>query len=259
MQQLDGAPVTAQDLQPLAMLGFAHFTTVRVDDGLVRGLAMHLERLVRDARTLFDVDLDADLVRERIRAAIADESSSVTVRITLFDPALRLERPGADASPSILVTPRPASDDELPPITLQSVRFGRDTPELKHTGLFGALYRRRLAQRAGFDDALFVDGGGRISEGPTWNIGFVQGDRVIWADGDALPGVTRDLLDSVAGETSAEYVSLERLGSMDAAFATSSGVGVRPITAVDDVSWPTDHPALDRLRHAYRGISGEPL
>ena len=33
---------------------------------------------------------------------------------------------------------------------------------------------QRLAQRAGFDDAVFVDAGGAFSEGPTWNLGFID-------------------------------------------------------------------------------------
>ncbi|WP_029151382.1 aminotransferase class IV [Microbacterium indicum] len=259
MQQLDGASAAPGDLQALAMIGFAHFTTMRAESGAVRGLGLHLDRLARDARLLFDAELDPDLVRRRIRDALADEPAVATVRVTLFDPDLRLERTGADAHPRILVTPRPAAPGAGAPLRVRSVRFGRDVPELKHTGMFGALYRRRQAQRDGFDDAVFVDAAGRLSEGPTWNIGFVQGDRVVWPDGGALGGVTRDLLAEVAGESATEPVTLERAGVMDAAFATSSGAGVRPIVGIDGAAFPAAHPVFERLSAAYEAIPGEPI
>lgn len=250
MQQLDGGPVDPADLQALALLGFGHFTTMLVERGSTRGLALHLGRLAADARTLFDADLDEDLLRRRIRDAIADEPETVLARITVFDPDLTLTRPGADAHPRILVTPRPAAVGPAAPMRVRSARFGRQAPEIKHTGLFGALHQRRLAQRAGFDDAVFVDDEGLVSEGPTWNIGFVRGDDVVWAAGPALPGVTQAL---IARGRSAP-VRLDDLASMDAAFATSAGTGIRPITAIDAHSWPAEHPAFDRIRDGYAAV-----
>ncbi|WP_156761651.1 aminotransferase class IV family protein [Microbacterium karelineae] len=258
MQQIDGGPVAAPDLQALAFTGLGHFTTMLVENGRVRGLPLHLARLVTDARTLFDAALDEGVLRERIRAAIADEPAAVVVRVTIFDPALTLTNPGADAHPRILVSPRPAPTGAPAPMRVRSVPFGRQAPEIKHTGLFGALHQRRIAQRAGFDDALFVDDDGILSEGPTWNIGFVSGDEVVWAGGDALPGVTRALLAEVAGGRT-EPVRVNELARMDAAFATSSGAGIRPIASIDDRAWPTDHPTFARLRTAYAAIPGNPL
>lgn len=252
MEQLDGTPPTAADLRALAFAGLGHFTTVRVESGGVRGLGQHLDRLADDSRALFDTELDLDLVRARIRSAIADEPAVVLVRVTVFDPALTLERPGADAAPRILISPRPASTGVLPPLRLRSVRFGRQTPEIKHTGLFGAVRERRLAQRAGFDDALFSDDAGRISEGPTWNIGFVRDGEVVWAAGEALPGITRALLDGRS-----ETVELAHLPRLDAAFVTSSGVGIRPVAAIDDRAFPTDHPRFGDLRTAYAAVALE--
>ncbi|MGO1467022.1 aminotransferase class IV [Microbacterium gubbeenense] len=249
MELIDGLPPSAADMRALAFAGLAHFTTMRVHRGGVRGLARHLDRLVIDGRALFDIALDTDLVRRRIREAIADEPENVIVRVTLFDPSLTLERPGADASPRILVSPRGAPSGSPSPLRVRSTRFGRQSPEIKHTGLFGSLYERRLAQRAGFDDAVFVDAAGRLSEGPTWNLGFVHDGDVIWADGDALQGVTRTLVGGAS-----ETVALDDLPRMDAAFASGSGAGIRPIASIDEVTWPTDHPAFDRVRAAYASV-----
>lgn len=252
MELIDGLAPSAADFRALAFAGLGHFTTVRAHRGGVRGLGLHLDRLVADCRALFDADLDPDLVRQRIREAIVDEAETVIVRVTLFDPALTLERPGADATPRILVSPRPAPTGSPSPLRVRSAVFGRQDPEIKHTGLFGALYERRLAQRAGYDDAVFVDAGGRLSEGPTWNIGFVREGEIVWPDGDALAGVTQALIGGAS-----EIVSLADLPGFHAAFATGSGAGIRPIAAIDEHSWQADHPAFDRIRKSYAAVPFE--
>ncbi|CAM5600180.1 hypothetical protein SGLAM104S_07946 [Streptomyces glaucescens] len=76
-----------------------------------------------------------------------------------------------------------------------TVAYERDVPQVKHVGLFGALHARRTAQLAGYGDALFVDRDGRVSEGTTWNVGFVDRDgTVVWPRAEVLPGVTMELL-----------------------------------------------------------------
>lgn len=258
MQLLDGAPASATDLQPLALTGFGHFTTMRVERGGVRGLARHLARLARDCRTVFRVELDIATVRDQLRAAIADEPDPVVVRVTVFDPRLGVERPGAEARPRVLMTPRLAAPARPPALRVRTVRFARELPAVKHTGLFGALLARAEAQRDGWDDAVFADDAGRLAEGPTWNLGFVRDGGVVWPAADTLPGVTAALLDdalraqSVPSSTAA--VTPADLPRMDAAFATNAGFGVRPIASIDGVAWDPAHPALERLETAYLGI-----
>ena len=252
---MDGLPPEPAEIRALAFAGLAHFTTVLVEEGRVRGLDRHLGRLVTDARNLFGHDLDTDLVRHRIREAIADEADRVIVRVTLFDPALTLERPGADAHPRILVSPRPAAHGSARPLRVRSTVFGRQHPQIKHTGLFGSLYERRLAQRAGFDDAVFVDADGSFSEGPTWNLGLIDADGgLVWPDGDALGGVTRELIASVVPGRSARVSALD---GFVAAFSTGSGAGIRPIASIDDAAFVVSHPTLARIREAYAGIPAE--
>jgi len=54
-----------------------------------------------------------------------------------------------------------------------AVRYDRDLSAVKHVGLFGTVYHRRQAQRAGFDDVLFLAADSRITEGATWNSAFL--------------------------------------------------------------------------------------
>ncbi|MEK8144253.1 aminotransferase class IV [Streptomyces sp. M10(2022)] len=69
MAELNGEPVEPSQLQTLALTNYGHFTSMRVDEGRVRGLSLHLERLRRDCRSLFGVDLDLQRVRELARRA----------------------------------------------------------------------------------------------------------------------------------------------------------------------------------------------
>ncbi len=233
---------------------------MRVDDQRVRGLTLHLERLMRDCRRIFDADLDPDRVRHVIRRTLAGTAGSVVVRVTVFDPDLELGRPGADAEPQLLVTTRPAAMAPLPALRLQSVQYCRELPEVKHVGLFGSLRWRRAAQRNGFDDALFTDAEAAISEAATSNIGFVDGDRIVWPQAGCLPGVTMRLINEVrhAHATTAP-VTLSDLAGVDAVFATNAAVGVRSVSAVDGIQWSSEHPVLDILRRQYAQIQPELL
>jgi branched-subunit amino acid aminotransferase/4-amino-4-deoxychorismate lyase len=256
------ATAEAAAVRALALTNYGHFTTLRVEGGRVRGLSRHLERLTRDCRTVFGAELDPDEVRARIRAVCAGTTDPVLVRVTVVDPGLGLAEPSRTAEPRLLLTTRPVPPEEVPPLRLRSTVFHRELPAVKHTGLFAALHARRAAQLAGFGDALFTGPSGLISEGPTWNIGFWDGRRLVWPEAEVLPGVTMALLREAPGQQTGHSVvpvSLDGLHGMRAAFVTSAGVGVRPVCAVDDVSFATNAPVLAELRRVHADIPGEPL
>jgi branched-subunit amino acid aminotransferase/4-amino-4-deoxychorismate lyase len=258
--ELNGVPADRVQLSALAMTNYGHFTTMRVADGRVRGLSLHLERLSRDCRIVFGTDLDTERVRYLIRHALGERKGAATVRVTVFDPALELAHPGAAAEPHLLVTTRPAPAEALSPMRVQAARYVRERPEVKHVGLFGTIDRRRRAQLAGFDDVLFTDERSFVAEGATWNVGFFDGEHLVWPRAKVLPGVTMALLNEVhGGPVRTDPVPLRQLPGMGAAFATNAGVGVRAISAVDGVGFAEAHPILDVLRKEYADIPAQPL
>lgn len=254
MAELNGVPVEPAQLQNLALTNYGHFTSMRVEDGRVRGLSLHMERLQRDSRKLFGADLDPQRVRELARRA-APATGSTTIRVTVFDPGLDLGHPSEASDPHVLVTSRPAGALPLPPIKVQSTTYVRDLPSVKSVGLFASLHHRRQAQLHGFDDALFVDQEQVISEGATWNIGFFDGSRVIWPNADCLVGVTMKLLKDTHDHDT-RTVTLADLPDMQAAFATNAAVGVRWITAIDGISLPGTPAVIDALRKKYTEVEG---
>ncbi|WP_236243074.1 aminotransferase class IV family protein [Streptomyces sp. CC228A] len=257
MAELNGEPVEPAQLQNLALTNYGHFTSMRVDDGRVRGLSLHMERLQRDCRTLFGTDLDPERVRELARRA-APATGSTAVRVTVFDPSLDLGHPNKADDPHILVTSRPAGALPLPPLKVRSTTYVRDVPSVKSVGLFAALHHRRQAQLHGFDDALFIDQEGVISEGGTWNIGFFDGSRVIWPNADCLVGVTMDLL-KATHDHETRSLRLDDLTNMRAAFATNAAIGVRAVSAIDGVELPASHAIIDTLRKEYMEIECDVL
>jgi branched-subunit amino acid aminotransferase/4-amino-4-deoxychorismate lyase len=259
MAELNGAPVTPDELKVLALVNYGHFTSMRVEDRRIRGLSHHLERLARDCRKLFGTDLDRDQVRAYVAKAIGDRDGVLGVRVTVFDPAVDMGRPSASGTASVLVVIRPGVTSPLPPLRVQSATYVRDLPEVKHIGLFGTLWHRRRAQLAGFDDVVFTDAESYLSEGATWNIAFFDGDQVIWPNAEVLPGVTMRLLQQVHDQTTLGPVNLKDLPRMQAAFATNTTFGVRPIVAINDVELPGEHAIFDDLRKEYEEIPTESL
>ncbi|WP_306206399.1 aminotransferase class IV [Actinoplanes sp. RD1] len=246
--------VTDGELRALALTNYGHFTTFRVEGGGVRGLALHLERLARDCRALFGAGLDLDAVRDQVRREVAGQDA-VTVRVTVFDPDLDIGHPVRAGRPRVLVTRRAAGPAAAAPLRVRTVAYERDAPGIKSVGLFPVLRLRRAAQEDGYDDALFVGRDGLVSEGGTWNVGFVRGNSVIWPRAEQLAGVTMRLLrreDPVP-------VRRAELTGMDAAFATNAASGVRALAAIDDVTYDAGHPIIGALAAAYLRIPPEAL
>ncbi|MGI5341294.1 aminotransferase class IV family protein [Streptomyces sp. CA-181903] len=258
MMELNGQSADLDALKVLALTNFGHFTSMRVDEQRIRGLGMHLERLVRDCRAVFDTDLDPEEIRSYVRRAVEGTEGSFVVRVTIFDPDTDLGHPLDAKNPRVLVTRRPAgSSTSLPPLRVKSVPYVRDTPAVKHCGLFGTLRARRAAQVAGFDDALFVGPDDNVSEGGTWNVAFIdEAGTIVWPRADVLPGVTMALLQQIHEHTVAP-VTLDAARGMQAAFATNTSIGVRTISAINETKLPTEHATLAALREAYFALPGE--
>lgn len=264
MDLVNGVPATAGHLRELALTGYGHFTTMRVAGGGVPGLMLHLERLARDCRAVFGTEPDPERVRALARQAGAGVPQPYLLRVTAFDPDLDVARPGhapagAPGEPHLLLSTRPAPPPGLPPLRLASVPALREFPHIKHSSLFAQLRHRRGAQLDGFDDALLTSPAGEIAEGPTWNIVLHDGRGPVWPSAPALPGVTATLLRDAFPEAVTRPVTLDELPGMRAAFATSCGIGVRAVAAVDGTALDPAPELLHELRAALDAVPAEPF
>lgn len=245
-------------LHALALGNYGHFTSMRVRQGRVQGLGLHLQRLRRDSATLFGAEVDLEAVRAECRAVVAVDDREQVLRVTIVGDEFDFGHPGAQVTPVPVVTSRPAAVLPASPVRLRTDRYVRDLPSVKHCGLFGTVYARRHAQLAGYDDVLFVDQDEKVYEAATSNVAFVAGNEVIWPLGESLPGTTKALIRQTIPGTTAHVPRCE-VGRFEAAFALNANAGVRAITRIDDATYPEDHPMLHRLRAAYETAPWEAL
>lgn len=252
----DGAPATAQDLAVPALLNDGHFSTLQVRDGAARGFDLHLQRLCDATRQLFDAELAPARVRRDCAAALAAAGvRDATLRATVF------RRPGTDA-PSLLVSIAPPAEPPPLPLRLKSFGYVRALPGIKHVGTFPLFHHRRLAERAGFDDALFVAPGGHVCEATVWNLGFFGDDGVTWPQGPALRGVTERLLqaglDAAGVPQAARPVRLAEVGAFRGAFACNAR-GLQPVAAIDAVRYARDDASMDAVARALDAQPWQPI
>jgi branched-subunit amino acid aminotransferase/4-amino-4-deoxychorismate lyase len=245
--EINGEPARVEDLRLLAQTNYGHFSAMQVVDGCVRGLDLHLERIERATRELFGTTIDSGRVRACLRHAVAGSGEPLAVRVNVFARALNRNRPADPVDADILVMTARPSRAAPEPLRLKSFRYTRDLPQTKHVGTFPLFHYRRLAQQAGFDDALFVDAGGSISEGSIWNVGFFDGAGVVWPDAPQLTGVSMQLLQAGLARNGMRSmvgrIGLDDVGRFRAAFFTNSSTPVQAIAGIDTEEFAAD-PAL---------------
>ena len=261
--ELNGEPALIDDLRSLALFNYGHFTSMQVRGGSVRGLDLHLARLERATRELFAHALDTATVRAWMRRIVGEEDSPLSLRINVFSRQLLRDRLAVPAAPDVLMTVGSARRVDATPLRLKTFRHERVLPHVKHVGTFGLFHFRRLAQLAGFDDALFVDASDAVSEGSIWNIGFFDGHDVVWPDAPMLHGISMQLLQKGLGErgvaTSSRRIAHEDIASYRSAFFTNSACAVRPIASIDDVEVVVDAELTSRLEECYAANPWQPI
>lgn len=259
---IDGAPAAVDDLTRLALVNYGAYTSFRVEQGGVRGLDLHLARLEAEAVELFGEPVGETRLRELMRAAVAGRDMC-WLRVTLFSPEVGPRTPDWTGPPKVMIaasTPPPPLADNL---RLQVQTYAREAPHLKHLATFGLIRARRTARRAGFDDALFVDAAGRISEGSLWNIGFISGDEVVWPQAPMLAGVAQALVqrglerEGLRGRTAP--VSVDELQDFDGVFICNSATPACAVTAIGAQTFTTAGAMMDRLTAAWASSPAEPI
>lgn len=244
-------------------LGYGHFTFMQVRGGRTRGLELHLERLVRATDELFDYSLDHERVRDHVRHAAGAAGAALSLRVSVFSRALAAAEAPVPAEPDLLVTTSAGAEPSFVPLRVRSVEYRRDVPHVKHFGTFGISYHRRRAVRDGFDDALFVDGDGRISEGTIWNVAFFDGRDVVWPSAPALAGIGMLLLRRGLERRGVPWqirdVRLHDLPSFRSAFLTNSISVGQPIASIDRTEFTVDAELTALLTECYETNPWEPL
>ena len=259
---IDGLPPTEADLRYLAIVNYGAYTSFRIEDAVVRGLDLHLARLDASAIELFGEAVGEDRLRALMRRALGDRSEA-WLRVSLFSREILPRSPSARGRPSVMTVVSPSPPPLAGRMRLQARTYVRDDAHLKHTATFPLIRARRVAREAGFDDALFADADGLISEGSLWNIGFLSGDTVSWPEAPMLEGVAQALISrglAAVGLTERHApVRLTDLAAFDAAFLCNSATPACPIAAIGDHVFGAAPDRIDRLARAWSSNRPQPI
>lgn len=234
--------------------GDAAVEAVRVYGGRPFRWDAHLDRLhaTCDRIGIDATPTDADL-RERVRATLdANDLRDAAVRISITRgvDAGGLTPP-ADPDPTVVVTtralPRGGVDGTTPwdgPATLQTAWTRRPDARARppeaatHSHLDGVLARRELHDA---DEALLLDGDGRVAEGATCSVFFVDDEALHTPglDGPVRPRAARSLVLELAADEGVpvregRYDPSDVRGA-DEAFVASATREVRPVGVVDGI------------------------
>src|SRR6266567_6744816 len=102
--ELDGRPITVDELVVPVLTGYGHFTAMQVREHRTRGIEFHVARLDAATKELFGVGLDGDRVRGHIRHALGNGTPDASVRVNVFSPG---SGDAGEPEVSVLVTVRP--------------------------------------------------------------------------------------------------------------------------------------------------------
>src|SRR5690606_8570756 len=199
---------------------------------------------------------DEAAIRGWMAQAADAAGGDCSMRVTVFARAFDHRRPLQDVPQDVLVVATAPRSMEAPALRVLARDYLRPLPHIKHAGNFPLFHHRRQALKAGYDDALFVDGQGGdacIVEGTFWNIGFWDGHGVTWPQAPALRGTAERLLQ--AG-LEAQGVPQERrpvrvadLPGFRAAFACNANA-VHPVAAIDALDYGVVPPLMQLLARA---------
>ncbi|WP_416484046.1 aminotransferase class IV [Streptomyces sp. CL12] len=261
--EVNGVEADNDDLKLLARANYAHFTSMQARNHAVRGLDLHLQRLDDSTRELFGTGLDPDRVRACLGHALQASPDAVTARVTVFSRRQDAVLRGEPTEPDLAVTTTAPLDPRTSPVRLRTTTYERDLPHVKHAGTFGLSLRRRRAVLDGYDDVLFTDRDGRISEASVSNIAFFTGDHVIWPEAAVLPGIMMQLLRrGLAAEgirSEHRDLRLRDLTPSLTAFLTNSISPAVPVASIDDTALTVDPDLTALLVKCYETNPWQPV
>lgn len=248
------------------LLGDGLFETMRLYDGRILDLDRHLNRLARSAEA-FRLTIPArDTVAEGLKDLIQqnacrDAQCRLTVTRGVRPRALGLPQDTA-ATVVAYTTPLPRYAISHQPITLatSAIRLDPASPLAGHktTSYLPYLWARQEALDRGADEALLLNGAGRVAECAAANVFAVSDRRVAAppASAGGLPGIVRavvlELCPALGLSADERDLTLDDLHQADEVFITNSLREITPVAAIDGRSLPGAGEVTRRLLDAYR-------
>ncbi|WP_125557652.1 aminotransferase class IV family protein [Pseudoalteromonas rubra] len=191
---VNGTLLQSSQMSQLAFSGFAHFTAMQVRDGMVKGMDLHLDRLRHASVELFGQTLSDEEILTSVRTAIAAAGTDLSLTVTLYSAHGEFTLDSMDTQPSIMVRTSAPANGPSGSLKLLATEYSRPLPHIKHVGEISKTYYLHKAAQQGYDDAVFIDDTGCLSEGTIWNLAFWDGETVIWPQAAKLQGTMMSMV-----------------------------------------------------------------
>lgn len=227
------------------LYGDGVFDTIAAVDGKIWWLDEHLDRLIEGCSAIslehpWSKSQLSELAKETFRRM---KGPNGRIRITITRGVGEIPSYSINScKPNLIifVTPLdfPQESTYSTGISLLSLKYSRLFPRVKNLSFLPSVLGCLEAKTTGFDDSVFVNSSGDVSEGTTWNI-FLLVDGKLMTPGDSLLiGITRnkviELAESMGINVEVRSVSLKTLYSAQEIFVTGTTKRILGVTRVDD-------------------------
>jgi branched-chain amino acid aminotransferase len=242
------------------LFGDSVFETIRTYGGRPYALGEHLKRLRRSAELVYiPMPVPEAVLAEEVSQILqtaGEQESYLRIMVTRGQGDFGLDPALADVPLRVMIVRRlePLPDavyrDGVATVTFQTMRPSDATVAggAKIGNYLVAVLAVRKAREHGAHEALIVDHAGRVVEGATSNVFYVQGGELMTPPLEAgiLAGITRDRAIAAARRIGVEVrsgiPSADELSGADEVFISSSIRELVPVTRVDGRTVGTGRP-----------------
>lgn len=206
--------------------GLGVFETIAVENGTPQFLPQHYARLLRTLEFL-GLKNSFDKVKDKIDFALTDKNIQHGRKV------LKITVSEKNITTSIRTNSYQKEDYEKGFITqFSKIRRNETSPLTYYKTLnYGdSIMEKRLAQKSGIQEPIFLNTKGQISEGATTNVFFIKNRQIIAPPLSCgmLPGIIREYLyQSYAIQE--RMITPEDVMSYDEMFLTNSLLGIMPV------------------------------
>ncbi len=217
----------------------------------------HLLRMRKGAEVLgIPFPYARDMERAIEKAVLASQVSDAYIKISLLSQGSSVFYEYPHGASILVVVRQYQPTDDLIKAHVSSFRRNSMSPILRVKSLnyLESILARREARRLGFDEAIFLNEKGEITEGSASNIFWLK-DRALFTPSlecGLLSGVIRGVVIDIAREIGIRigegHFDLDNLTSSQCAFFTNSLVGAVPISQIDEFELPSDSQDFKRIK-----------
>lgn len=248
-------------LSPMTMYGYGAYTAFKYSPDGILNLNDHLRRLEYNCKQLGFPYASDKTVINAIKKTLEKNAcldKEVSVRVTVYprevnwNNLLELEKKPCEIMVQIL------DSCELPKdYKIKSVKLTRHLPDMKTVDRVVNVKAKLEALKSGYNDGMFVNDDGHVTEGTTWNIFFVKDFKVYTpatTDG-LLKGTTRTMIANMCKKLNLrlveEPVPLNSIGNFDSAFITNALIGIKPINKIDNSKYDVNNKVIKELQDEF--------